>query len=568
MSLRPGQAKGPWVGKEVGGEQVSTSGIIVGFNFNPATVNLPDVYDSSINEIIAEAVGPPTYNPEGGLANSGHFCFDGSSDWGIFYPTPIGAGVNDVKSIVLWVKRQGFLPSQEMLLSTTQDWNGINNLTGSKGFKISIDNNKVSYLIVAGVVVEAPTQITDLTDWHLVVVTTTVNNGQIKIYIDGQLSITGAGAAGSKELDGGYTGLGISHITTNFLDRLNACMDGVRIYDRVLTPEEILLLYENRQEIHDAYQHRVAVEVSKEACIASYNFNSENIDTIGSRIYDASINRFHLPFGVNPPTHFPIGGFNFGGVYDFDGINDNFQRAVSLPYNVSKSFTMLAWIRSDSITGLRHVISAKVTGLASPVFALYTNGLNAAASIEVVGGGAIVTAGNITINSWHLLCATYNITTGLLSLYIDRELVGTFTATAIGNLKTAENFAIGFNISNNTSYFDGLIDEVRIYNRELLPEEVKALYNTRDEFRDSIDPLVPPIVSGSFQYEVIPVTVGAQTIFPLAFTPINPTKVEMVHLNGIEQENGVDFTVAGNIVTYIPPPVLNPPQKVLFKYFK
>ncbi|HXK31646.1 MAG TPA: LamG-like jellyroll fold domain-containing protein [Candidatus Paceibacterota bacterium] len=42
---------------------------------------------------------------------------------------------------------------------------------------------------------------------------------------------------------------------------------------------------------------------------------------------------------------------------------------------------------------------------------------------------------------------------------------------------TIKNVAIGASSVGLNNFFDGSIDDVRIYNRALSPEEVKRLYN-------------------------------------------------------------------------------------------
>ncbi len=66
-------------------------------------------------------------------------------------------------------------------------------------------------------------------------------------------------------------------------------------------------------------------------------------------------------------------------------------------------------------------------------------------------------------------------------MYIDGLVAGTNTAmtlrpSSIGN--TANNF-IGKSAFAPDPYFDGLVDDFRIYNRALSPTEITALYAFR-----------------------------------------------------------------------------------------
>ena len=60
--------------------------------------------------------------------------------------------------------------------------------------------------------------------------------------------------------------------------------------------------------------------------------------------------------------------------------------------------------------------------------------------------------------------------------YVDGEKVRTVTlAGDIIVIEDGQNYVIG--ASNGAVTFDGLIDEVRVYNRALSADEVKRLYN-------------------------------------------------------------------------------------------
>lgn len=76
----------------------------------------------------------------------------------------------------------------------------------------------------------------------------------------------------------------------------------------------------------------------------------------------------------------------------------------------------------------------------------------------------------ITSNEWHHIAMTYDGTT--LTAYKDGASVGTDT----GDLThTTDRLLIGTRDSLYSQYFDGIIDEVQIYNRALSAEEIRNL---------------------------------------------------------------------------------------------
>jgi hypothetical protein len=77
----------------------------------------------------------------------------------------------------------------------------------------------------------------------------------------------------------------------------------------------------------------------------------------------------------------------------------------------------------------------------------------------------------VPLNKWTLITAIYNATTGYTTAYIDGVYDGTRDMGAnpiIGGVN---------NIGGHTNYYtDGLIDDVRVWNRILSPSEIKQLY--------------------------------------------------------------------------------------------
>ena len=94
--------------------------------------------------------------------------------------------------------------------------------------------------------------------------------------------------------------------------------------------------------------------------------------------------------------------------------------------------------------------------------------------------------------------------------------------------------------------------------------KAKGPWVGKDEKADIVD-----ILTGKEGYDIIPTTVVNQTVFNLSATPINPGSVRLFFANGVEQVNGVDFTVAGSTLTYSGVPALGAPgsETAIVKYF-
>ena len=85
-----------------------------------------------------------------------------------------------------------------------------------------------------------------------------------------------------------------------------------------------------------------------------------------------------------------------------------------------------------------------------------------------------------SVGNWHYVVGTYKKTTGEQKLYVDGQLVDTKKHPGGNNfvpLIYYSDMRTGRSKINNV-YFNGIIDDSRIYNRALSDQEVKDLYNS------------------------------------------------------------------------------------------
>jgi hypothetical protein len=184
-----------------------------------------------------------------------------------------------------------------------------------------------------------------------------------------------------------------------------------------------------------------------------------------------------------------------GGALSFDGVNDyvDIPDADILSFGDGSNdypFTFAAWIKRSS-SGQDHVILSKYNSYVSPrrqeyIFSVGANDALWASIWDTPTSNydkCIYTTATVN-TSWHFVTATYE-GSGLvegLKLYID----GVEQQTSIENdnpnyiamHNTTETFKIGRYTENYGDWdcFNGLIDEVRIYDRALSEAEIKLLF--------------------------------------------------------------------------------------------
>jgi alpha-tubulin suppressor-like RCC1 family protein len=84
----------------------------------------------------------------------------------------------------------------------------------------------------------------------------------------------------------------------------------------------------------------------------------------------------------------------------------------------------------------------------------------------------------INSNVWTHITVVLNKTKNKINFYRDNVLEGSFDASDLNLINNTNSIYIG---NNQNDYFDGLLDDVRIYDRAITSDEVQNLYNLKTE---------------------------------------------------------------------------------------
>ncbi len=177
-----------------------------------------------------------------------------------------------------------------------------------------------------------------------------------------------------------------------------------------------------------------------------------------------------------------------GGGLSFDGVNDY----VTIPCMNNGEVSVGAWFyknandkrRNDAIfSGFRNNSNLQLRqGLEFRFPAGVPNTLEFVLMTQDGSGTktARTTRQNLlnAVGSWYHAVGTYNKTTGQQRLYVNGELVNTVAHPA-GNTVVPLTFYPDMRIGHsrvNNGYFNGVIDDVRLYSRAIADHEVKGLY--------------------------------------------------------------------------------------------
>ena len=234
--------------------------------------------------------------------------------------------------------------------------------------------------------------------------------------------------------------------------------------------------------------------------VAAYSFDEGTGTTAGDRSGHGNTGT------LNNVTWSPNGVF--GSAASFNGTTSSF---VSVPdsssLDLTNGMTLEAWVKPTTDSGWNTVLLKEQTNAYS--YAMYANtndntptgGVEAPSDTEVQGNT------QVPVNTWTHLAVTYNGT--VLALYVNGAQVATTLAT--GPITTSNG---QLRIGSNSIWgepFNGLIDEVRIYNQPLTAAQIRGDMNTSISVPDTTPPSAPANLTANGGLGAITLNWGAST---------------------------------------------------------
>jgi len=296
--------------------------------------------------------------------------------------------------------------------------------------------------------------------WHHIATTRDTTNGLL-IYVDGikQTTTTVAGSQNpTGNIDAGNP-LYIGCYNANQLV-MNGSLDEVKIYNYARTQKQIV-------EDMNAGHPNVGSPIA--SAIAHYKFD-EGYGTVANNSGSAgSVLSGTFGAGNSAPTWTNNGKFGKAlSVVAPQNTRINTNAALSYTQD---GFTYSAWIRPSTLNAAYNMFMGQML----PYFDVYTNRLHmsmtAAGAQQQVWGNTQT----ITTNQWYHVAATYD-SQGYMKVYLNGKLDGIagpyLTPTNYGN-----NLYIGTWEPTGTYPFNGLIDDIKVYNYALTDDEIKVDYN-------------------------------------------------------------------------------------------
>jgi hypothetical protein len=393
-----------------------------------------------------------------GLDNSAYY-FDGDGDYlRLGEQGDFDFVANQNFSISTWIKPYGEQVSYAGIIT-----NGVGS-DNVPGWRLSYLNGDFYFMIGNGTTRTGVTtgNTNQPTNEWINVLVTAERDGLAKLFVNGVFQRSVDISDYNVDLASGV----YSEAGTWYGHDFNGAMDDIRIFNRALSTEEVSMLYEAEKP---------------SAVINNILYNTIGHWPLNNNTNDLSLNKNNgNAVGAVPTTDRHGNQF---GAYAFDG---NDQITTNLSVSGLNEITVSAWINASSIIGTHKIVSQESNGT-STERDMYLGIIRAGGENRVYfyvrssTGHLFAYTGNaLTTNRHYHLAGTWNAATNTIKIYIDGVEQSVTpnpsgTLSAIGN---TTNSTIKFGCEyTGSGYFDGTIDDVRIYNQSLTSAEVLEIYN-------------------------------------------------------------------------------------------
>ncbi len=296
-------------------------------------------------------------------------------------------------------------------------------------------------------------------------VAATVNNGTLTMYANGeQVYQNTANVAGGSM----STFIGASDISGT--NAFNGTLDDVRVYNRTLSAREVKRLYEMGATTHINTTITENDDLSN-GLVGHWTFDGPNMAwaSTTAEVLDSSASSIEGNM-INMSQQSVTSG-KIGQALVFDGLDDNIDLGTSTPIRFDTTGSISAWIKTDCSD-----VCIIVGGNSTTEYSGYNFFINFGVLTFRSDKYHVLTTPWVGVyddGSWHHVVITKNGTTGIV--YVDNEVKSSTASLSYSAPWSTNSIYIG-NEKDRAYYFQGAMDDVRIYNRAISASEVKRLY--------------------------------------------------------------------------------------------
>ena len=239
-------------------------------------------------------------------------------------------------------------------------------------------------------------------------------------------------------------------------------IDQVKIFDYARTPAQIVYSYNQGAPI---------AWWKLDECQGNIVRNSADVGTTGTITIGGSGSQTSLGTCTTSGTAWGNGtSGKLNGSLNFDGTDDYFYTQI-IP--TSSSFAISLWFKTTNIRDGDKLFWGRGTNKGILGFSGTSGNLTWYVETDTGTAGYTITNSRINLNQWNHVVLQY--TGSQVESYING--IKDKNTNALTGSSTASAFNFGTNYNFSDDWFNGQLDDVRIYNYALTPIQVKNIYN-------------------------------------------------------------------------------------------
>ena len=287
----------------------------------------------------------------------------------------------------------------------------------------------------------------------------TIDYPTVKLYFNGDLVSTGTLSENTTQ---SYYDFGLWNVSAHDYSYATLEVDQFRIFNRALTAEEIIALYEECGDVYvapPAYEPPIGI-IPTSNLVAFYPLDTNARDAWG--VYEGIVS--NVTFDGTKAT------FNGSSSYI------SCQNTIPSVHDWSMSF----WANEQSGSTYSCAIcigNSDVLGEGISIQVVRNPSTTANQNKATVHNGAVFGAASfspLAFNTLYHVTVTYSSASNTYSIYVNSVFEGS------GTMVSHANYYLGLiriGMGNPSSFFKGTMSRVAIFNKALTQEEVTALYN-------------------------------------------------------------------------------------------
>ena len=337
--------------------------------------------------------------------------------------------------------------------------------------------------------------VVNLNQWHNIVYTADSTNGK-KIYVDGVEVLTTSNTGNNQGTASGTNWTGFGKWYTNIL-YLDGDLDQVRIFSKALNQTEVDTLYAETACVYTSTTDIVNYPTGTTP-VAYYKLDnsSEDYSTGGN---DGTETDIEYRFG------------RFGQAAVFNGSSSKITAPSILSSSYTGSVSYSAWFKtSNTANTIKTIIvtddtTGSISGKVLLLAVSYSGGTSGLLELTGYNFPTFSSFGttNVADGNWHNVIVVLDNPNATLKVYLDGNSSPEITKTlSSSNITLDKVFSEDWTIGSQGTirFFDGSIDQVRIYSTALTSSQVTELYNEKPEVDTSNFKTVLYEGTGASQY--------------------------------------------------------------------